>query len=157
MVLLSRRDRNNDQTAKEWRSEVAYRSMILLRTAVAVMDYATNHIPAWDIPELSGTELQFAIDGHTNTTGRSDTFFSPGIATSSSRRTSSITSTISERSTTTMNNNLFLDSLRVPTRMAYLLRESICSQEERLTHPMHIQLENKLLSSVDSILQGYYG
>ena len=156
MVLLSRRDRNNDQIAKEWRSEVAYRSMIVLRTAVAVMDYATSHIPAWDIPELSGTELQFAIDGHTNTTSSSDTFFSPGIVISS-RRTSSITSAVSERSTTTMNTNLFLDSLRVPTRMAYLLRESICSQEERLTHPMHIQLENKLLSSVDSILQGYYG
>ena len=54
-------------------------------------------------------------------------------------------------------NAIFLDSLRVPTRMAYLLRESICSQEERLQHPMHIQLENKLLSSVDSIVQGYYG
>ena len=66
MVLLSKRNRNNDEVAKEWRNEVAYRSMIVLRTAVAVIDYTTNKVPAWDIPELSGTELQFAIDGHTN-------------------------------------------------------------------------------------------
>ena len=146
MVLLSRRHpRNNDVMAKEWRNEVAYRSMIVLRTAVEVTNYNTNKIPAWDIAELSGSELQFAIDGHVHVA-------TSGTTTGTSSSSSSVANSVIQEE-----NAIFLDSLRVPTRMAYLLRESICSQEERLQHPMHIQLENKLLSSVDSIVQGYYG
>ena len=39
--------------AKEWRSNVAYRSMMLLRVTVAVLDRGGN---AWDVPELSGED-----------------------------------------------------------------------------------------------------
>ena len=154
--------------AKEWRNEVAYRSMIVLRTAVEVTNYNTNKIPAWDIAELSGSELQFAIDGATATIFDNNNDKTNNTNNNNHPPTVPSPSATRNRQTSLRNNfvaakqdneedGIFLDSLRVPTRMAYLLRESICSQEERLTHPMHIQLENKLLGSVDSILQGYYG
>jgi hypothetical protein len=58
MVIWSRKYRNTTMEAKEWRLEVAYRTMLLLRTIVAVLEYPTRKIPAWTVPELSGIELQ---------------------------------------------------------------------------------------------------
>jgi hypothetical protein len=159
MVLLSRRGKNNDRAAKEWRNEVAYRSMLVLRAAVAVIDYPTHHVPVWEIPELSGTELQFSIDGRRESMMRWAHDSDP-----SSSRSSIENDTDSRRNRNSNRSNhptpddlIFLDCLRVPTRLAYLLRESIASQEQQLAHPMHIVLENKLLGQVDNILQGYYG
>lgn len=54
MVIYS--DHCLDKAAKEWRQEVAYRAMILLQVVMAVIDYPTTKVPAWDIPELTGEE-----------------------------------------------------------------------------------------------------
>ncbi len=43
---------STDLQSKEWRAELAYRTLILLRTTMAVIDYPTTKVPAWAIPEL---------------------------------------------------------------------------------------------------------
>lgn len=43
-------------SAKEWRSEVTYRSLLLLRTSNAVIDYADSHVKLSTLAELTGDE-----------------------------------------------------------------------------------------------------
>jgi hypothetical protein len=126
-LVYSRKKNNTNNTCKEWRNEVAYRTLLLLRTSVAVIQYRSEKVPAWDVPELSGVELEYCKPNE-----------------------------ISRRHAQTRASE-FRDSMRVPLQMAYLLRQSICSQEERLPHPLVIVQELKLLGSVDSFMNGYYG
>jgi hypothetical protein len=127
MLIFSRRNKNNSTESKEWRNEVAYRMLLLLRTSVSVVEFRSEGVPAWEVPELSGVELEYCKP------------------TNAWRRHAQTPATA------------YTDSMRVPLRMAYLLRESIVSQEERLHKPLHISQENKLLGSVDSFLVGFYG
>jgi hypothetical protein len=101
----------------------------MLRTSVAVIQFQSEKVPAWDVPELSGVEFEYCQPGEI------------------SRR----------HAQTTCSDSVFTDSMRVPLQMAYLLRQSICSQEERLSDPLVTAQEMKLLGSVDSFLNGYYG
>ena len=126
-LAFSRRNKNTSEAAKTWRSEIAYRSLLLLRTSVAVIEYRSEKIAAWDVPEMTGVELDYCKP------------------TNAWRRHSQMPFTE------------YTDSMRVPLRMAYLLRESILSQEGRLSKPLAMAQENKLLGSVDSFLGGYYG
>ena len=48
-----------DRAAKEWRQECVYRSMILLQVIMAVIDYPTTKVPAWNISELTGEEAAY--------------------------------------------------------------------------------------------------
>mmetsp|Transcript_26744 Transcript_26744/g.39559 ORF Transcript_26744/g.39559 Transcript_26744/m.39559 type:complete len:389 (-) Transcript_26744:111-1277(-) len=121
--------RNDDEACKEWRMEISYRTLLLLRTGVAVLEYNTKVQPAWELPELSGSEKDYATphqhwDWHAC---NSD----PG--------------------------NRWTNTMRVPFRLAYLLRESIYAQESRLAKPIHIIYESKLLACVDDFMKGYYG
>jgi hypothetical protein len=127
MLIFSRKLKNNSQADKEWRTEITYRSLLLLRTAVAVIEYESEQVAAWEVPEISGFELDYVT---------------PKDAWRRHAQTP-----ITKRT----------DSMRVPLRIAYLLRETICSNGERLTTPLHIAQEMKLLGSVDSFLNGYYG
>jgi hypothetical protein len=62
-VVFSRKYKITQQEAKEWRSEIAYRIMLVLRTTVAIIEYPNDIIPAWQLPELSsGLELQAGND-----------------------------------------------------------------------------------------------
>jgi hypothetical protein len=103
--------------------------MLLLRTSIAVVQYQSEKVPAWDVQELSGFELEYCQPGEI------------------SRR----------HAQTSISGSVFTDSMRVPLQMAYLLRQSICSQEEHMSDPMALAQEMKLLGSVDSFLNGYYG
>jgi hypothetical protein len=126
-IVFSRASKNNDQAAKEWRLEVAYRALLLLRTTVCNINYPTKKIAAYEIPELSGTEL---------------TFCQPNLEF---LRHAEIPH--SKQS----------NSFRVPQKMAHLLRESINSHEERLTHPLApLQMMN-LLAAVDAFQGAFYG
>jgi hypothetical protein len=127
MLVFSRKQKNNNQESKEWRSELAYRSLLLLRTAVAVVEYESEQIGAWEVSELSGFELDYV-------TPKDE--WRRHAQTPITKRT---------------------DSMRVPFRLAYLLRETICSNGERLKNPLVMAQEMKLLGSVDSFLNGYYG
>ena len=127
MLVFSRKNKNTTVESKEWRMEVAYRTLMMLRTSVAVMEYPSVGTPAWEVPELAGQELEYCTPSQ------------------SWRRHAQLPHT------------QYMDTMRVPSLMAYLLRQSIVSQEERLPHPMVVLHESKLLGSVDSFLQGYYG
>jgi len=121
-----------DRKASEWRNEVAYRCLLLLRTAMAVIDYPTTNQPPWDIPELSGFELEDV---------KKSIFISNDV-----RRWAH-----EERSE-------WEETMRVPIRVAYLLRKSIHSHGKCLGEPgLPISHENKMLSSVDQFMNGYYG
>jgi predicted membrane chloride channel (bestrophin family) len=49
---------NTENAAKEWRFELSYRCLLLLRTTMAVIDFPTSDVPAWNVPELKGFELK---------------------------------------------------------------------------------------------------
>lgn len=123
--------KNDTIPSKEWRLEVAYRTCILLRTAMAVIDYPEDEIAPWNLVELNGLEKEDV----TRTT-----FLNPQVAALRTERLSE-----------------FEESMRVPIRISYLLRKSIHSNSTRLNNPMNIALEGRLLSSVDGFMNGFYG
>jgi hypothetical protein len=55
-VTFTRYDTSD--SAKLWRSEVARRTIVLLRTVVSVLEYQTYGIHCWKIPELTKEEKQ---------------------------------------------------------------------------------------------------
>lgn len=121
------RDQNVNTVSKEWRNELAYRCMVMLRTSVSVIQYKSEHVAAWEAPELSGYELDYCTP------------------TSAWRRHAQTPA------------NRESDSMRIPTRLAFLLRQTICSQKKLLPHPLETSHELKLLGSVDSFMNGFYG
>jgi hypothetical protein len=130
VIVYSRRGmHNNDEVSKEWRSEVAYRILLLLRTTVTIIGQSqqNNTIPAYEVPELTGPELEYC---------RPDIDYM-------------------ERSD--IPNLVVLNSLRVPVLLAQLVRESICSAHQRLSEPLPIQHELNMLLTVDHFMSGYYG
>ena len=122
---------NNDIAAKEWRNEVTYRTLALLRCSIAVILYPTTKIPSWDVPELNGWERDDVIH---------NIFLNPATLRYAHEHRSE-----------------YEENLRVPIRLAYLLRKSIHSQNQRLGKPLHVVRELKLLSSVDGFMNGFYG
>ena len=123
--------KNKDTAAKEWRQQVAYRCLILLRTAMAVIDYPETKFPAWDIPELQGVELEAA---------RSGVFIRSDVPRWGDKKLSE-----------------WEETMRVPIRMAYLLRKTVHAQEDALKTPMPLPLEVRLHGSIDGFMGGYYG
>jgi predicted membrane chloride channel (bestrophin family) len=121
-----------DRATKEWRLEVAYRCCILLKVSMAVIDYPTTAVPAWDIVELTGEEEAYV---------RSSVYaLSPEARRWAHGECSE-----------------WEETMRVPIHIAYLLRKSLHSQSKRLRTPISAAQENKLLGSVDSFMGGYYG
>jgi hypothetical protein len=129
---------NTDQEAKEWRHEVAYRCLILLRTTMAVVDYPTDQIPAWAIPELNGSELDDVKEN----------VFVPVTDT---------TTTSNVQRWAHKPHDAWEETKRVPVRLEYLLQNSLHSQSRRLKKPIHVTQEIRLLASVGSFMTGYYG
>lgn len=120
-----------DQAAREWRNQVAYRTLLLLRLSMAVLDYPTTNVPAWDVPELRGAELADI---------KASIFIAP-----EARRWAH-----SDRSE-------WEETMRVPIRMAYLLRKAVHSHGTVLTEPLVLMQENQILASINSFMSGYYG
>lgn len=126
-----------DTKAKDWRLDVAYRCMILLRTAMAVIDFEETGIPAWDIPEMSPEEAA-AI--------KSTLFLKLDDGSPNALRWAHEIRSEQE------------ENMRVPVRCAYELRKVIHSQRKRFgNQKLETSQENKLLGSVDSFMGGYYG
>jgi len=122
----------NDKSpaATEWRHQVAYRCLVLLKTAMVVIDYPEDEVAPWDVPELNGVELQDI---------RNTIFLN-----TQNRRWAHGERTVWE------------ETMRVPIRIAYLLRKAIHAQNKSLKEPLQVGQENKLLGSVDSFMGGYY-
>ena len=117
--------------AKEWRFELTYRACLLLRLAMAVIDYQTTFIPAWEVPELTGEERELI---------HKKVFLGSDMKRWGEKPLSE-----------------WEESMRVPIHLAYLLRQTVHSQEKRIRTPMQVSHENKLHSAVDNFMVGYYG
>eukprot|EP00523_Entomoneis_sp_CCMP467_P014236 CAMPEP_0168793738 /NCGR_PEP_ID=MMETSP0725-20121227/15246_1 /TAXON_ID=265536 /ORGANISM="Amphiprora sp., Strain CCMP467" /LENGTH=346 /DNA_ID=CAMNT_0008844535 /DNA_START=23 /DNA_END=1065 /DNA_ORIENTATION=- len=118
------------EEAQQWRHELAYRTLLMLRTTMVVIDYPTDFVAAWDIPELQGEERSLVKNGLTGPL-RS--------RWSHSRR------------------GEWEETMRVPIRLAYLVRKALHSNTTRLRVPLAIPQELKLLGCVDTFMSGYYG
>jgi len=157
MVIFS--DHCLDRAAKEWRQECAYRGTILLQVVMAVIDYPTTKVPAWEISELSGEEEQYSTSGWQqkqqrmmSTTHNLTDFSSLNVVV---RKSTFALSAQARRWAHNLRSE-WEETMRVPIHLAYLLRKSIHSHSKRLRTPMSASNESKLLSSVDSFMGGYY-
>ncbi len=170
-----------DASSKEWRMELAYRSLVLLRCALAGVDYDSTQVCTWQLPELEGFELEdikaslylpydlpsttpTLNNSYQNTNGDTTSTETASTQTATTIDSASTSSTtpppplrISPRRWAHRRRTDFEENLRGGIRMAYLLRKTIHSQTKRLEHPFVITVENKLLSFVDAFMTGYYG
>lgn len=115
-------------SAKEWRNEVSYRALLLLRTAQAVIDFADGGIAVSELPELTGSERldvqkHLPCDSHWLHESRTD----------------------------------YEENLRIPIRLSYLLRKSIRSQEVRVKPPIPVIAEGDMYAFVNAFMDGYHG
>ena len=133
-VLSSTLKDGRTMVAEEWRHEVAYRTLLLLRTTMVAIEYPIHQKLPWTLPELNGME---ANDIKNNLL--------------------SMTNTLAGNHNNSRNYNaIWEDVLRVPIRIEYLLRKSVHSNMIRLTEPIPIQLELKIFMSIDNFMNGYY-
>ena len=126
MVVLTRH--MHQPSDKDWRNETAYRSLLLLQTAMSVIDYRSLEVPAWNIAELDAKESAEVKD---------EIYFDFG------------NDNFSERSE-------YDESMRVPPIMAFKLRCCLDSGEDRLSARMPELRSFSLYTSVDGFMEGYY-
>lgn len=112
---------------KQWRQDVAYRTLLLLRTSMAVIDYPSSGVAALELGELSGEVLD------------------------------DLRKSVPETRWLHESRSNFEENLRVPIRMAYLLRKTIRTQESILQPPIPIIPEGDLYACVNGMMDGYYG
>jgi len=134
----------DNSAARQWRGEVAYHALLLLRTFAAMLTRSNrNGVDAWDISELGDAQRAqlrrtVAVDCHAT---------QEGDLKDSIRRPSEHAWSFDNRGTAADEN------LRVPLRLAQQLRAVITH------HPPHtidsIQ-EMQLLQCVNRFMEGYY-
>ena len=130
MVVLTYH--NVSDAAKEWRYDVAYRAMLLLRCVVAVISYQDSKVPCWELPEMNEEEAAKLKDS---------IYLGGGQVMNYAHGPRSEDE----------------ENMRVPVIMSYKLRKTIHSQRLRLDPNLETAQENKLLASVDGFMNGYYG
>jgi hypothetical protein len=123
---------NVNQSGKEWRHEVAYLAMLELRAVMAVIDYQSDGVPAWDHPEF---------DKKTMTNLKKQLFLTNDNLKFSHHR----------------NYSEFEENMRVPVRMSLRLREVVIGQRKKLDKPFAWPEEAQLLGTIDKLMTGYYG
>jgi hypothetical protein len=137
---------NLDESASAWRHELAYRSLVLLRTALAVMDFPVKHQPVWEIPELNGFERDYVLQhGPTDRVVAQNGHWSPSVVV---HRTCHLAHSRDAK---------WQASLRVPICLEYLLHTTVRSQRLRLLTPMVASQEARIYTSVCSFMTGYAG
>ena len=125
--------------AQEWRHEVAYRALLLLRTSLVVIDYPVNHVLPWTIHELNGMEASYVKNQLL--------LVSNGNQERWLHRNSNFPQHF---------NVVWEEVLRVPIRVEYLLRKSIHSHTIRLKEAIAVVQELKIFAGVDNFMNGYY-
>lgn len=127
----------NNTVAKDWRLLVAYRCMLLLRTSMCAIDYYESGVPAWEIDELCPEEKKDI---------KATLYYSVNIGSPNALRWAHEIRSEEE------------ENMRVPVRMAYEMRKTIhCQRKLFGDKKLETSQENKLLGSVDSYMNGYYG
>jgi putative membrane protein len=120
-------NRDLSDAAKQWRNDVAYTTLILIRSAMAVVDYPSSGVKVMDLPELQGAVLEDLKINLPPTRWLHE-----------------------PRSEHEQSN-------RVPIRISYLLSKCIRSQEGRVDPPLALAAEGDLHTFVNSCMDGYYG
>lgn len=127
-MIISSSD-NASQEAREWRHDVAYLSLLLLRSTMAMMDYATDGIPAWEIPEFDAERRAVLAKQ-----------LSPEVQFANRAK------------------GLECDNnVRVPFCLAFTLRQAVVTQRTRLDAPLAVLEELALLNTIDSMVNAYFG
>mmetsp|Transcript_24580 Transcript_24580/g.36076 ORF Transcript_24580/g.36076 Transcript_24580/m.36076 type:complete len:373 (+) Transcript_24580:72-1190(+) len=125
----------DDEGSKQWRHDMAYRACLLLRTAMAVIDFGEQDaVRAWEVPELGEFEKEYVMKSLYLNNG-----------TSNAHRWAHQHRGESE------------ENMRVPIRLAYLLRNTIVESKGRLPAELAPWQYTKLLNSVDTFMNGFYG
>lgn len=130
-VMALSNDRLDNQ-ANEWRFQVAYNTLLILRCITAVIMFQDSKIPCWELDEMSDDFAE----------SLKQRLF---VGDASSTRWAHATRDEAG------------ENMRVPIIMAFELRTNIHAQRQFLTPPLETGQENKLLSSVDGFMGGYYG
>lgn len=120
-----------DENAKEWRAEMAYRTLLLLRCVMAVLNFTETQEAAWQLPELNGEEREKV---------KRNLLINP-----INRKYGIDENTIGE------------ENMRVPILVSFLLSETILEQGSRLKKPLALGQENKFYGSLDTFMTGYFG
>jgi hypothetical protein len=99
---------------------------------MAVINYSTDEIPGWDLPEMDPKiaakfKSQLFVDEHT-------------------QQRFSLHRLVSENE----------ENMRVPVGLALAIRFVIVDHRRKLEKPFSVQEELALLNSVDAVMSGYY-
>jgi len=121
----------SDQRAKDWRHDMSYQTLLLLRTAMAVLNFSVREESAWKLPELNETEREKVLR---------NLLINPENAHYGIDQ-----------------NTEFEENMRVPILVSYMLTETVVNQRARLEEPLAIPQENKLFASIDSFSNSYNG
>lgn len=130
-VIVSSSD-NTTQRAREWRHDVAYLSLLLLRSTMSMIDYPTEGIPAWEMPEF---------DAASRSVLKKQLFPEQATLRFAHREQ------VSECD----------DNVRVSVCLAFTLRQAVVAQRSRLEKPLAVFEELALLNTIDAIVNAYYG
>jgi Bestrophin, RFP-TM, chloride channel len=128
----------------QWfRHILAYRAIAVVQTSMAMASYPTEQVPSWDIPELNGPELydirQMVFRNHVDT---------PDPEVGQTRPF-----------------NEWKETMRVPIRLAYLLKRTIHAGSQPDNEVQHDSLiaawsstfhETSLLNHVSQMMEGYF-
>mmetsp|Transcript_13648 Transcript_13648/g.20783 ORF Transcript_13648/g.20783 Transcript_13648/m.20783 type:complete len:354 (+) Transcript_13648:67-1128(+) len=127
---------NNDESAKEWRHELAYKTCMLLRIVMGVIDYEESGTNVWDLEDLTESERK---------TMKENLYQDTGTGTNALRwATAGIRSENQE-------------NMRVPIYQAYLLRKHVYSQRFCNEPLMDAIKEKNIIGAIDSFMGGFYG
>jgi predicted membrane chloride channel (bestrophin family) len=120
-------NRDESISAKEWRNEVTYKSLVFVRTSMAVLDFPSSGVKLMNLSELQGDVLE---DLEHNL---------PPTRWLHGARTE------------------YEENFRFPTRLAYLLRKSIHTQERRLDPVIAPVAEGHMHKYINYCMDGVFG
>lgn len=145
-----------NDSASAWRHEVAYRSLMLLRASMAVMDFPIKRQPVWDLAEWNGVEQDYILRHYRESLSftRPSSFRLPWTRSNSSNNLFASTS-----SSTYLDEDdvLWELSLRIPARLEFLLQTTLHSQRLRLEKPIQCSQETRLFTSLAAFMTAYGG
>jgi len=134
MIIFTQADQSDQ--AKAYRLELAYQMSMLLRLVMAVIDFPTNKVPGWELPELRGKAKAYLLKNRE-------------IAV------------LARQSEEAANDHHKAEmNMRLPIQMGYFLGETIFAANE------HIVRESsklgpwqfgKVFGSLDGFMAAYYG
>lgn len=130
MVIFS--SDNINQSGKEWRHEIAYLTMLLLRSVMCTIDYESERQVAWDLPEMDETVRKM---------------LKKNLYLNDDNSKYRLKARTSERE----------ENMRVPIRLSLKVRQAIMAQRTKLSKPFSLFEELKLLTTIDQFMNGFYG